>query len=242
MQSLDPAAASIIPPELTGPTPRRVRFDRWLLIMPTLLLAVFSGIPTYQALRLIQQRNALRRNSKEVLGWIDEVWHAGRAHVPTVSYTFVVHGINRTGQAEVPKRIYATLHSGDVLEIRYVPSDPSINHPASWEWSAGWENFVVPVIGLASVIFYRALLRRQRHLAVEGIPAFATVTGTSRGRNGPIVKYEFRTDGGIYQGSDSSPGRKATGTRICILYLPNDPNRNGIYPLSAYRVLPAGEF
>jgi hypothetical protein len=243
MQSFDPATQSILPPELTaGPIARQVRLVGTALIIPILMIVVFTGIPTYKVVTNTHHRDALRQNSGETMAEIKDAWHAGRGNVPTVSYTFSLDGAAFSGEATVPEQLFPTLHQGDSLAVRYVPSDPSISHPADWEWVPTTWDFLMPFFFVPITVFYGYLLRSQHRLATQGIAAAATVTDCSSTRNGLIVKYDFQTeDGRPFHGSGSSPDRKEAGTRICILYLPDNPRRSNTYPLSFYRILPAGE-
>ena len=67
MQSLDPAV-STIPPELTGPVPRSIRFDPVTLLFPVVMVLFFTGAPTYLLTNQIHQQDALRQNSSEAVG------------------------------------------------------------------------------------------------------------------------------------------------------------------------------
>lgn len=244
MQSFDPVNESIIPPELTGPVPRRVRFDPVTLVFPVVMVIIFSGLPTYLLLTQISHQNKLHQNSSETIGQIEDAWYAGRSDTPTVSYTFSANGTSFTGKASVPDQIFQSLHRGDSLAIHYVPSEPSISHPAAWDWSSPvWVQYVLPFLGLPFVIIYWVTLCSQRRLAIGGIATVGTVTDCHSGRGGIFVNYEFDTPEGIgFQGKGPSSVWKASGTRICILYMPEKPLRNGTYPFVAYRIPPPGEF
>jgi hypothetical protein len=240
MQSFDPAPEYIIPPELTGPIPRRPRFDPVTLVFPLLMILFFAGLPAYVTLSQINKEQQLRQSSNEATGEIDRVTRQGRSRTPTVDYTFGVNGTSFTGNAAVPDELFSTIHRGDSLTIRYVPSNPLISHPTAWEWPGPSRvMYVMPLFGLPFAIIYWVTLRSQRRLAFGGVAAIAKVTGCSSSRSGIFVNYDFQTVNGVpYQGKGSSPDRKEPGALICILYMPDNPLRNGTYPFTAYRIPP----
>lgn len=244
IQSFDSAPDSIIPSELPGPIPRLVRYDPVTLVFPTLMVLFFSGFTTYSVVKQIQDQGQLQQNYTETTAAINGLGPEGRSQTLMVDYTFTVDGTSFTGKSAVPGELYPTLHLGYPLAIRYVPKKPSISHPARWEWpSPGWIQFVMPFFGLPFAIIYFVTLRSQRRLAIGGKATFATVTGCRTGRGGIFLDYKFDTAEGIsFQGSGTSPNRKQAGERICILYMPDNPARNGTYPFIAYRILPASAY
>ena len=77
----------------------------------------------------MRQRSALRQDSAEVTG---KFTHLGRAGV---RYTFIAYGGTFSGSSAVPPRLMRGLEESSSIGIRYLPSNPAINHPAAWEWS-----------------------------------------------------------------------------------------------------------
>jgi hypothetical protein len=54
-----------------------------------------------------------------------------------------------------------------------------------------------------------------------------------------VARYQFRTpDGAVLKGRDRISGRTEPGATVCVLYLPDSPKRNYIYPMTLYRVAP----
>jgi|SRR5579863_8750491 len=79
-----------------------------------------------------QQRTLLRQEGRDTAGKVTAT-HAG--HGPsTVSYKFQADGTSYVGKAEMPN-YRLILHEKDPIAVRYLPTDPTVNHPADWEWS-----------------------------------------------------------------------------------------------------------
>jgi hypothetical protein len=232
------APAPRIPEELAGPLPRRIRASenglQALKVAAALLLVAVAGFlwGGSFALHQMQSRNALRRQSSESVAEIN------RAVRSEVDYTFTVNGKSFTGKAVIPGNIH--IRHSDRLAVRYFPPNPAINHPSAWEWSEipGLEPPLVPLMLVVPAIFLIFSLRNEARVLATGIAVVAVVTQCSRrGRGGYSVKFQFRTKenqvtvgGGIYQ------DRREIGQKICVLYLPQDPQQNQPYPSMNYRI------
>jgi hypothetical protein len=128
------------------------------------------------------------------------------------------------------------------IPIRYLPADPTVNHPAGWEWTALLElNWIgASIIFVVAAIVLLLLLRMDRPLLAKGAPAVANVTQCSPNTmgNGFQVEYEFHAeDGRVTKGCGWYGSSQESGARICVLYLPQKPQRNLPYPSANYRVV-----
>ncbi len=76
-------------------------------------------------------------------------------------------------------------------------------------------------------------LQRQRRLLTEGRPAPGIVTRLSRTKGGMQVYYDFLLLSGSVAKGSSGPVSKppGIGQTVCVLYNPDNPRRNAIYPL-----------
>ncbi|MGA2349187.1 MAG: DUF3592 domain-containing protein [Terracidiphilus sp.] len=230
------AEASIIPSELTGRLPRRTRIEKpmqWAVIVTILLgiaVAIFLWAGRF-AVQLMQTRTALRHESSETTGVVEELLKT------RVKYSFVVNGRSFTGSASRPG---LKLRESDPLTIRYLPSNPAVNHPAAWEEpiDAAWFPFLIPTVLVLTLMGLMFNMRSIRRLLVEGRPAVAVVTKRSRGaRGGVYVVYEFRTEDGRVMTGTWGESPEEIGANLCVLYLPQNPRRNMRYPSSDYRVV-----
>jgi hypothetical protein len=186
----------------------------------------------------MQQRSALSTGGVDAPGSITELHRAGRGP-DVVHYTFAVNGTTFTGLSDVPADLARGLQSSNIVSIRYLPSDPKINHPATWEWSMSSEwLMIVILLGFGMAVDWPALsFVRSRQVVAWGNPAPGTVTACrTDGRGSTRVNYEFRaTTGEIFKGNDYSSSREI-GTPVWVLYLPASPKRNALYPSVTFYV------
>jgi len=182
-----------------------------------------------------QTRDALRRESSEVAGVVNQIKY-GKSY--RVYYTFVVDGRSFTGHSTMPREIRKNLQDSDPLSIRYLPSNPAVNHPAAWEDSVSiWPGIIFLTLLLASAFMFLKTLREERLLIAKGTPAVALVTKSSSTRSGFLIKYDFRTeDGMVIKGSSGYENCPEIGANICVLYLQQDPSCNQLYPFRYYCV------
>jgi hypothetical protein len=237
---------AIIPSELSGSRPRRLRLSKNGVRMATaaavmLMLAVgFALSFAIGTVPQLQNEKALRHDGIETVGEITRLWSQGRPIVLKVSYTFVVAGVSYTGEARVPDRFWHGLRDAASLPIRYLPANPAISHPADWEWSAfsDWDSLAAPIVGAALALFLLVPLFSERRLVAKGLPAVGEITQCTPGRRGGFsVSFDFRAqDGSITKGRGWSESRQQAGERVCVLYFPQNPRRNLSYPSPNYRV------
>jgi hypothetical protein len=251
---------SNIPSELTGPLPRKLRATGsgiyFALVSLTFLAIAVAGAlwGAMNATQKTQYRAALRRDSSVTSGEITRMRKGKNFDV--VYYTFTVNEASFIGNAEVPWQLRGSLRGSNQLPIRYLPANPDVNHPAAWEWSLLYwlplstdvihlpdfspelQWFFAPLLfGPVGIVFLMAL-RSERRLLTEGASAVGLVTKCSRGARGSYsLEYEFRTNDGSVTKGRSAGDRKEIGASLCILYLPQDPQRNRLYPSSNFRLM-----
>jgi len=234
-----------MPDELAGPLPRKVEMDStgalflWIVVLIFVVGGAIScGWFVFDSNKQIRQRAALRSDGREVVGVVTGL-PTGRG-TESVKYSFTFKGKDFSGEARIPGHAGIVLHEQDRIVIRFLPSNPAINHPDAWEWSAlmgldaiGFQIFCAALVGV-TLIF----LCRERRLVCEGKAVPGVVTSCTPDDRQFKVKYEFRTEDGILMtGSNSREDSYETGACIWILYLPQRPQRNCSYPLPGYSVL-----
>ena len=232
------------PRELTGALPRKTRMASggvtlvvgaavFLLLGSACLFVVF-GMAAQEMARTAE----LRRGSREATGVVTEL-RLGRGAVE-VSYTFTADGTAFMGKCYVPAAHRAGLLVAGAIPIRFLSSNPAMNHPAEWEgpdagrWvPGGVVGTFIALIGVPLII----QLRRDRQLVAEGVAAAGLIVKCSpRAKGGWDAKYQFRRqDGRVARGSSYSD-RLEVGSTVCVLYLPQNPRRNKIYSGLSYRV------
>ena len=80
-------------------------------------------------------------------------------------------------------------------------------------------------------------LRRQNRLLTEGRPAPGRVTAIKKADKVLVVQYEFRLlNGVVVKGKYNASKVPAADQPLCVLYDPENPRRNALYPLSLVRL------
>ena len=239
---------SNIPSALTGPLPRKVQMSegdaRFALMLVWLFFvggSLFLAWLCYDYATQFQQRAVLRSDSREVVGEVTGFSYPRLAPM-SVDYSFVVNGVIYSGKASKPATPTpgTSFDKHDQIRVKFLPSNPTINHPSAWEWSPaiGWITTAGSVFFWIIGSFALMLLLRDRKLAREGKVAAAVVTSCTRKDRRFDVEYEFCTgDGPPIKGKSDCADEFGAGTRVWVLYLPQKPRRNNIYPLSYFEIV-----
>ncbi len=228
--------SSLRPVQLTGSGIAMV-----VLAVALVLGAIAAGVGLgTTAKRQAQEHRLLSQQGVNTEAQITRVWRTGgedQQHL--VSYRFTVEERAYVARKKVPSRIWKTLRAGSSLPVRYLPSNPKVNHPTEWSDSPmpNWVPYLVfaALVGTASAL--AMLLRKQMWLLTEGRPAPGIVTGHRRTKDGTVIRYEFTLlNGATAKGRGQSRRPPAIGSQICVLYDPENPRRNAPYPLSLVKL------
>jgi hypothetical protein len=232
------------PRELSRALPREIHMSAraiFMAVVAALLLA--AAVPMFL---LVQNEGAqraariesLRAQGREAQGEITRLWREGNSSTPMVAYAFSADGRRFQGKSSVPARLWDGLQKGGFLPVRFLPSDPKINHPLAWEESPQppWVPFLFPAWLVGWGIVLAAKLRLQAAVVAEGLPTAGIVTGCHRTKGGWTVRYRFRTKDGAMAKGSTQTRKMETGATVCVLYLPQNPRRNLMYPACLYRV------
>lgn len=233
------------PRELARALPRETQLSRRGIFMAALAaILLVAAIPLFlflrdQGTKQRAQTEALRTQGRDATGEITRLWHRGRSSTPMVSYAFTADEVRIHGEASVPGKLWDGMQKAGFIPIRYLPSSPTVNHPAAWEENAepAWVPVVLPGVLALGGVFLLMNLRRQAVVVAEGLPTAGVITKCFRVKGGWAVRYQFRTkDGSVTKGSDQIYRRLEAGSTVCVLYLPERPRRNQLYPGCLYRV------
>jgi hypothetical protein len=235
------------PSELVGQLPRTVtlnldgdaRYLLWIVLLFFVGGGIWLGWKCYDDAQQFKDRALLRNNGRDVVAEVTRLSY--RRHGPTsVDYDFTFNGATYPGSAEEPNAgPGASLRKSDKILVRFLPSNPAVNHPYAWEWSPaiGW-------VWVAFQVFFWAMggaalvvLCRDRTLARKGNVASGVVTNCVPKDGSFHVEYEFRTaDGAPMKGNADRKEEYEAGARVWVLYLPQRPRRNDLYPLLLFNV------
>jgi hypothetical protein len=214
-----------------------------LLVVAVLMLlgAVAAGIGLgTTARRQAKDHRLLQEQGLNTDSQITRVWRSGdKNQQHLVSYRFTVQERAYAARKGVPPRIWQTLKAGSSLPVRYLPSDPKVNHPTEWNDTPmpNWVPYLVFGALIATAFGCTIPLRIQMRLLTEGRPAPGTVTGHRRTKDGTILRYEFvLLNGATAKGRGQSRRPPAIGAPICVLYDPENPRRNAPYPLTLVKL------
>jgi len=209
-----------------------------VMLACSLVLALFLNS---RAIRERDEQQHLRSEGRETTAVITRVWRSGKDGADhMVAYRFSVAEEETQGRSSAPARIWRGLEAGGTLAVRYVPSNPKVNHPVEWkaEILPRWLPFVLmPPFWIPAAIFTVAI-RTQTRLLAEGRPAQGTITGVKRRDKAMVLTYEFHVLSGALVKGKSNAGRRPPliGSEVCVLYDPENPRRNALYPLQLVRL------
>jgi hypothetical protein len=236
------------PSELVGQLPRTVTLKldgdgRYLLIVVLIFFvggSLWLAWKGYDDVQQFKKRALLRSDGRLVVGQVTGFSY--HRHGPTsVNYQFTFDGVTESGSAEEPNAGLGTLlHKSDKILVRYLPSNPSMNHPDAWEWSSaiGWDLIAFQVFFWLMGSFALMLLLRGRTLARKGNVASGVVTSCIRKDRFFRTEYEFRTaNGAPMKGHTDRKDEYETGATVWVLYLPQRPRRNDLYPVLLFDIV-----
>ena len=233
------------PWELTRSLPRQTRMTG-RGVFQIVLGVVFLIASIWLAVWMQKQVNGdraqaaqLHSEGKEATGEISQLTKGAKGDSNQVAYAFTANGVRLTGHSDVPAKWWPKIQKAGFIPIRYLPSDPKVNHPADWDQESmpAWFPLAMPAmwVVVAGVLLFK--LSRQAAVASEGLPAPAVVTRCFRVKGGYAARYQFKTqDGTVAKGRDRVWRKVDPGATVCVLYMPDNPRRNYLYPLSLYVV------
>jgi hypothetical protein len=192
--------------------------------------------------RQTAEREQLDRDGVRAEATIVRLWRSGdKENTPRMTYRFEIGGQVVTGSTGVPEKTWSAMHTGDSIPVRYLPLNPAINHPEAWTGSSTpvFVAVLVPGMFVGLAVLFGAMILRQMRLLSEGRPARGVVVKTRRSDKNVVVTYEFPVMSGAVRKGRSSTSRRntpAVGSVVCVMYDPDNPRRNGIYPFSLVKL------
>ncbi len=235
------------PRELSRALPREVQLTIGGILLMGLALLLFAGaLAAYMAIqgaavKQVRRQALLTQQGVTTQATITRLWRRNdKERQPMVTYRFEHSGRIYAASTSVSPKTWEQMREGSPLSVRYVPSDPDINHPEDWPASRipAWLPMVVALCLAALGVFVFYWVGRQKRLLSEGRPAPAVVTRYTSGQHGSkYAHYEFAAGGTVAKGATGvSRGSPKIGDTVCVLYDPEKPRRNVCYPMSLVKL------
>ncbi len=191
-----------------------------------------------KARREAAEARLLRVQGVETTGIVTRLWRGrGDSKPPYVAFAFEAGGQKYEGRARVRLSEWRRLQLGGDYRIRYVPSNPRLHHPVHIPPSPtpAFAPYLIGGVCFLVGLLLFGLLRRERYLLAEGrvAPGILTEVKDSHGEKYSCV-YEFPLLSGGTEKGKTLPSKQArqVGDRVSVIYLPDEPRRNALLPLS----------
>jgi len=207
-----------------------------LLVIGAFVLGIFLA---RTARRQAEERRLLGAQGVTADAVITRQWRTDdKSPEHRVAYRFEYQGSIYTRSVNAPLRQWRDLSVGATLPVRFVPSQPTISHPVAWQSRdlPAWFPYAMAALIAALGCLVTLPISSQMRLLAEGRPAPGRVTGIRKSKS-IVVLYEFQLlDGTTAKGRSDVRKVPAEGATLCVLYLPDNPRRNALYPLSLVRL------
>jgi hypothetical protein len=207
------------------------------LVIGAAVLGIFLG---RTARRQAEEQRLLRTEGILADATVTRAWIDGsKERQRWIAYRFGYGDRIYSHRVQTPRNSWEGLSAGSIIAVRFVPAQPSISHPIAWDMRPlpFWLAYVISGTIAASAFFVLIPVRRQARLLAEGRPAPGHVTGFKKADKYLVVKYEFRLlSGAVAKGRANTSKPPVEGSTLCVLYDPENPRRNALYPLSLVRL------
>jgi hypothetical protein len=234
-------------PELTGPTPRPVRFTEATQAVRLFLLFLLVGgllLMVWLASRDLGDLQALHARGKVAQAEILDRWVGhGKSDSYWLKYAFGVSGDVIYGETSVTREQYARTAVGESLTVTYLPSDPETHRVGEVTADRVTDERVNWTMGSLAVGLVLGLLfagteahyRYRRRLLRDGVAVVGVVTGRRAVQSKSTeyyVRYEYPLRGqpltdpwrqGEVPVSGGLYAALREGQPLTILYLPWHP-------------------
>jgi len=243
------------PLELQRSRPRDVRLTAAGTVLTMVWIALFAGAIVVTI--LLSRESASQRHARSLFdstgvtatAHVVRLWRESNEHkTPRVEYAFDANGREVDGRAKLPLKRWQSLRTGDSIDVRYLPTDPTYHVilEETREVMPAWLPFVVGLLMAAGGLGCMAAVRMQRRLLAEGRVARATVTKvtkrhTTHGGSYRSVAFSFPTLSGATVAAKASTSHKSpdVGASVWVVYDPDNPKRSAMYPMQLVKLPPA---
>jgi hypothetical protein len=229
--------------------PREVRLTGSGIALLLGLFALTTGavasfvILTNASLKQGEEQRLLREEGADAEAVVTRLWRSSEKSNPAwVSYIFTPYNgaTVHEGRSRIAVSFWRKLRPGSTIAIRFVRAHPEMNRPLAAEsrptprWLGTLTSGVL--VAIAGVLTLR--LNRQRFLLIEGRAAPGQVISLKKTDKGYRAQYEYRILSGATKTGRSGPMRKppAIGSSVVVIYDPDDPARQALYPFPLVRL------
>ena len=229
----------------SGPRPVRLSVQGIVLVCLGGVFGLCASIIGPVAFRAIQGKierdRLLREQGVAAAGTVNRVWKdSDKTATPMVSYRFAASAGEFTGQSAMRTEAWRGIQPGDPLVVRYLPSRPEVNRPAQGTPNPppAWLAWMPALMFVWPPIMFWFIIRAQWRLLAEGVPVRAVVTRIRRSKK-TNAYYEFKIPAGAaVKGKSPISSRNVpdVGGQVCVLYNPDNPRKNSIYPLEMVKL------
>jgi hypothetical protein len=201
------------------------------------IFVIFTGWYVYSKVQEARQIKAVSREGLDAPARVTKVLPS--RHGSWVYYSFRFAGKVYQGEVNSQDMIWDA-HVGENIPIRFLPSDPSVNHPTPWDlWM--WPDIVYVSVLLVTFGAFAKLvlfLYRERRLARIGLVTEGEVIACAPKGKTFRVDYEFYDENHTqFDGANEDSEEYKSGSSIRVIYLRKNPKRNDTYPMSSYETV-----
>jgi hypothetical protein len=226
---------------LSVPVPRPIKLTGQAKVLTVTMVVFLAGVAVFgwfavnSVVQQQRQRELLGREGIHVTAVIARKWsQSGKSTSYYVTYSYEVGVMIYHRRARIRKSEWEGLQPGSQAAARYAVSDPGVSRLDIEGGGAPDWLVLIPIGVFALVIVFIPLpILRQKKLLATGQPVGGIVTRNSPVKNGRSVSYQFLDSvGNIVSGSAVVPvsGAPEPGAAVPVLYDPEKPSRNTIYP------------
>jgi len=229
--------------EINAEIPRKVRQSadtKTALTFALFVFGIFMFLTVWYVYSKVQEARhieAVSRVGLDAPALVTKVLPS--RHGSSVYYSFRFEGAVYQGEVNSEDMIWDA-HVGENIPIRFLPSDPSVNHPTPWDlWM--WPDFVYVTVLLVSFGAFAKIVvfsYRERRLARIGWVTEGEVIACAPKGKSFRVDYEFYDDNHAqFDGANEDSDEYKSGSSIRVIYLRKNPKKNDTYPMSSYETV-----
>lgn len=231
---------------LSLPVPRPVRLTVQAKLVVGFIVLFLAGAGAFAVFgvtameRERQRAELLGREGVSGAATVVRKWStSGKSTSYYVQYSYEVGDKLFHRRARISAGAWRRLHPGSQVAMRYAPSDPEVSRLDLESSAPSWLVLFPAVIFVVVIVLLPLPILTQRKLLQSGNPTGAIVTRVVPVKNGQSVRYQFLDMAGNEVAGSSmaaKAGAPEPGQAVTVLYDPDRPRRNTLYPPQMVRL------